>query len=410
MKVHTKAIISVMLIISCLSGMFLYLFYTGSKQSYDRSIHFLATQLEQGIQSKTNAIQVEYLTRLEGLISTSPNIIKAFKERNRKLLYELTLPKFNVLKKNINSLFGFTYILPDATILLRMQKPDFFGDSVAHVPFAQHLLKNNKTSIGFAITKIGALFRIVVPVYEDGTYIGAIGWALKASLLAEHIQKSQNIIYGVFADGNRFKKFVAQDVDAVAIKEHVLIESNESTNIFSELPVIFDPHVTIQNVTIDNKTFLIYAEQLKNFSGQHVGAILLTTEITEETVLFQKQIRNAIAVTLIVLLLSFVILHFSFGKLIGKIEKLNKSLEKRVEERTKKLTKALDEINTLEGILPLCSYCKKIRNDKDEWENVDVYIHTHSDANISHGVCPECALKHYPKEYAAIMQSKQSGD
>ena len=51
----------------------------------------------------------------------------------------------------------------------------------------------------------------------------------------------------------------------------------------------------------------------------------------------------------------------------------------------------------LKGILPLCSFCKKIRNPKGDWEEVDVYIHHHSEADVSHAVCPACMKKHYPE-------------
>ena len=60
------------------------------------------------------------------------------------------------------------------------------------------------------------------------------------------------------------------------------------------------------------------------------------------------------------------------------------------------LINAKKETKTLRGILPLCSFCKKIRDDKGYWEQVDVYIHKHSQADISHGICPDCARKLYP--------------
>jgi hypothetical protein len=63
---------------------------------------------------------------------------------------------------------------------------------------------------------------------------------------------------------------------------------------------------------------------------------------------------------------------------------------------TEELKKALYEVKTLRGILPLCSYCKKIRDDKGYWEKVDVYLQKHSQADISHSICPECAKEHYP--------------
>lgn len=67
-----------------------------------------------------------------------------------------------------------------------------------------------------------------------------------------------------------------------------------------------------------------------------------------------------------------------------------------------KLQDTLAEIKTLRGILPLCSFCKKVRNDKGYWEQVDIYLQKYSEANISHGVCPECAEKYYAEEYAKI--------
>lgn len=65
-------------------------------------------------------------------------------------------------------------------------------------------------------------------------------------------------------------------------------------------------------------------------------------------------------------------------------------LEKRVEERTRSLQEKLDQISQLHGILPMCAYCHKVRNEKNYWQRVDEYIKKHSLAEISHGVCPEC--------------------
>jgi len=73
-----------------------------------------------------------------------------------------------------------------------------------------------------------------------------------------------------------------------------------------------------------------------------------------------------------------------------------KQTEEEREKLINELQVALKEIKTLRGILPLCSFCKKIRDDKGYWEQVDVYIHKHLQADISHGICPECAKEHYP--------------
>ncbi|MBU0993189.1 MAG: hypothetical protein KJ737_11905 [Proteobacteria bacterium] len=75
---------------------------------------------------------------------------------------------------------------------------------------------------------------------------------------------------------------------------------------------------------------------------------------------------------------------------------IRKKMQKEREALIVDLKSALTEIKTLKGILPLCSFCKKIRKDDGEWESVDVYIHEHSQADISHSVCPQCMKIHYP--------------
>lgn len=72
---------------------------------------------------------------------------------------------------------------------------------------------------------------------------------------------------------------------------------------------------------------------------------------------------------------------------------------KRREEEREKLVKelqdALAQVKTLSGLLPICASCKKIRDDKGYWNQIENYISSHSDAQFSHGICPECAKKLY---------------
>jgi CheY-like chemotaxis protein len=72
-------------------------------------------------------------------------------------------------------------------------------------------------------------------------------------------------------------------------------------------------------------------------------------------------------------------------------------METERKELMRKLQAALDEIKTLSGIIPICASCKKIRNDSGYWEAVEDYIEHHSDAQFSHGVCPECSARLYPE-------------
>jgi len=75
-----------------------------------------------------------------------------------------------------------------------------------------------------------------------------------------------------------------------------------------------------------------------------------------------------------------------------ELRRLNKELQIRKEE----LEKALAEIKTLRGILPICSHCKKIRDDEGYWNQMELYISKHSEAEFSHGICPKCMKEQHP--------------
>lgn len=76
-----------------------------------------------------------------------------------------------------------------------------------------------------------------------------------------------------------------------------------------------------------------------------------------------------------------------------------KRLEAEREEAVSKREKALEDIKILRGFLPICASCKKIRDDKGYWNQIESYIHEHSEADFSHSICPDCAQRLYPEFY-----------
>lgn len=99
-----------------------------------------------------------------------------------------------------------------------------------------------------------------------------------------------------------------------------------------------------------------------------------------------------------------------FDLIFLDLDRVNKGLHDEIENRIKaerekeKLIKnlkgALEEIKTLQGLLPICSICKHIRDDKGYWNNIESYFTEHSELEFSHGLCPRCAKKHYSEFYS----------
>jgi DNA-binding response OmpR family regulator len=69
------------------------------------------------------------------------------------------------------------------------------------------------------------------------------------------------------------------------------------------------------------------------------------------------------------------------------------NLQTTLAERVREVEDALSRVKQLQGLLPICSYCKKIRDDQNYWHQVESYVGKHTDARFSHGICPECTDK-----------------
>ena len=99
---------------------------------------------------------------------------------------------------------------------------------------------------------------------------------------------------------------------------------------------------------------------------------------------------------------------FNPGELQARLKVGCRTLKMRSQLNAKilELSQAAEHIKILQGIIPICSFCKKIRDDQGSWDQMEAYISQRSEAEFSHGVCPECMKKHYP-EYC---DKQDSGD
>ncbi|MCX7983836.1 MAG: hypothetical protein N3A63_02905 [Bacteroidetes bacterium] len=100
-----------------------------------------------------------------------------------------------------------------------------------------------------------------------------------------------------------------------------------------------------------------------------------------------------------VLLTSGCLLYGVYRLRVWQLHEREKELQQRVQEE-------LANVKMLSGLIPICSVCKKIRNDKGYWDQLEAYIQTHSEAKFSHGICPECAASVYGEYYKSV-ESKQ---
>ncbi len=117
-----------------------------------------------------------------------------------------------------------------------------------------------------------------------------------------------------------------------------------------------------------------------------------------EITIWQSHLITIVFSTLCATVAGFFILR-KYIRLTDTLTQKNKESEALAEEleiTIEKLKLTLSEIKTLTGLIPICSYCKKIRDDEGNWIQLEKYIREHSDAEFSHGLCVDCAKKMYP--------------
>jgi len=94
--------------------------------------------------------------------------------------------------------------------------------------------------------------------------------------------------------------------------------------------------------------------------------------------------------------------HLTIRNLQKELQGKNAQLEGKnvqLQQKNTQLQEALDNIKTLRGLIPICANCKKIRDDEGFWNQVEVYVRDHTEADFSHGICPDCARELYPELY-----------
>ena len=125
-----------------------------------------------------------------------------------------------------------------------------------------------------------------------------------------------------------------------------------------------------------------------------VGSIFVSEIIIMFLIKYLPPLRPIQEAFIDAVLLSFMVfpsLYFFVFKLLNQYIAQQRQNEVDKDILIAELHAALNEMKTLRGIIPICASCKKIRDDKGFWQQVEIYVSAHSEALFSHGCCPECA-------------------
>lgn len=229
-------------------------------------------------------------------------------------------------------------------------------------------------------------------------------------------------------EGRMFYQSILRDITERKQAEEAIRKSEERfRELFDDAPVAyheFNSHGLITNVNHTELELMGYSRE--EMIGQPVWKFIVEEDASRESILaklagtkplshgLERNFRRKDGSSFPVLI-EEKFLKDEEGRIKGIRSTIQDITERKQIEADKEkligeLQEALAKVKTLSGLIPICASCKKIRDDRGYWNQIESYIEKHSTAAFSHGICPECAKKLYPEIYDDEVEEKSSPD
>lgn len=241
----------------------------------------------------------------------SEGTIQAFKERNHDKLYALIAPRWAVLQKENPWLVVMQFHNADGTSLLRLHQPDVYGDRIAdHRPMVAYAHKTQQNVSGFEEGRQGLAFRILIPAFDRGVYIGAVEFGIASPYFTDKIRRFAGYESFFFVDKSMLGKFgrIEHRIDVgkyigidIPLVHRPLIEQYASS------------HTDLQNSVLKftNHTYDVNILNVSDFMAKPVGAIMFIRSSTD----FDAHVRHIIVASIMIVFGLIIIMVFAVDRI-----------------------------------------------------------------------------------------------
>ena len=360
MNTKWKVILSVMCLIITICGVFTTIVL---QQHNDKIVGIIQGKTESSsILSERISAQIAdtYQQRIRLFINPAisrsrEKMIQAFANRDRDTLFKLSNPFFTAFKKEFPSFSTMAWILPDNHIFLRVQKPEKYGDDISKTrPDIAAVNLEKRPHSGFNAGLMSMQYRVVQPVFYNDTYIGSVQFGIEAKVILETLQNALHTMAGMAVFNEEWETVIYPNSPILKGETHTIVAKD--VTVFATAKNQLDKwDMAKQEITLDgNVHFVIKVSPLINFKGEIVGNFFVAVDVSEELLQKRKLLATILATSGLILILSFLVLYYSYGTLVQKIVLLNQSLEKsnmaledRVLERTVKLRESENRFRSI---------------------------------------------------------------
>lgn len=355
-------------------------------------------------------VETELLSTVLELTAKDERLQKAWTDKNRNTLLKLSVP----LLKEMMAKHGITHFYfhnPDQTNFLRVHAPDRFGDVVNRFTLLE-TVRTGHVSAGIELGILGTLtLRVVHPWKINGQVVGYIEMGEEIDNIVEKLHNILDVelyisIYKEFLKEEDWKAGMRllnrqNDWDFspyAVIVSQTLKKIPQSLNTFLEKGKHeYMKMATDFKLSINQFNYRVGVIPLFNAGKREIGDIIILYDVTDHLSSYNKTMWYVFTYCVLIGLMLFIFFLFYLGKLESQVVDYQNNLKRE-------LTDALSEIKTLQGIIPKCSICKKIRDDEGYWQQVEEYFNDHSKGDLTHGICNECVVKFYPEDYQRFKE------
>jgi hypothetical protein len=456
MKKTTRAFLLLAGVIALLEGVIVTFNYQKQKDLLETNLQQKFSQVQTSFELAYNGTRQRML-EIASYAANSPDVQQAFLagrkavEREggaaggadaataRKRLLELSQQSWKKLKREFDFRQMQFHLPPGDTSFLRVHAPHRFGDDLSPI---RHTIvtanREQKMVSGFETGRAHSGVRGAAPVFaqdqEKGqrVHVGTLEFGTSLKQTISSLSENQNVDISILLSLKHLEQIVWPDVLAKKLAQNGSVEGYliEETTLpdareffqQEEIPQLLNAG-NVEPHRHDHGYHWLATFPLRDFLGEKqpqraaVGLVVFSQDVTADIQLLSENLNSSIVIAIIgfvlILIVLLLVLRLTTGRLERMVEKGREELELKNEklhedlqtiqkmqlekqELIDDLQSALQEVQTLGGLLPICAYCKKIRDDKGYWNRLESYIESNSEAQFSHGICDDCMDERFP--------------
>lgn len=327
-KIRIRATLFAMGVVVLLVGYFVYSIVQDKKRVLDEKTFAHRALLK-------NAYEISFLDTEKGLnhfackIMSDHHIVDAFEARDRDALYALTLPYFNEAHTRGDvDLTGF--IQNDGIHFLRLSDPKKFGDNITKQrPMLALAIQTQKPLTSLDATKYNLSLVSIVPIFKDKKFLGVVQASAKIQRIQERLNAHSSIKSALAFDTEALHKILPNN-HSKEYGPYSIISSNDP--LFDRLPEDYTFLDSIRQ-TFGNTTYIVASRELITYANKPLARMICALDITQDEKAYEREIKNVLLISLIVILLLGIILTIGFKSLINRIRLLSSKLTEQLDSQ-----------------------------------------------------------------------------